>query len=724
MQRVLSEGLEKMHIELPTTVIADALFGFAFLESWNTDVTADTPYDRALLRQLRDGNRRRRGAIMLQHRVELALHLLHPMSIDYEAATADSLRGLWQQCLSCAMRVSGPGIPSRILFQAGRDRTVGDAIKVHCTDGTVVQLWPLPHLVAVAISAGVCGSDFSVVCQRNSDALPWRPPHLPSDLIFPKSTELPEATLHNIPTPTRSLTLNDSQRAMGFRVALPIEAKIIDTEVTWSLRSTNVQMDAHVAKVDRLQRSLGSDRGAAKCAGRAHMGKSMRRQNFSRLDVCGMLAQREVYAEKGPFFRFIATDKGPQQKGSWELLNTVEVAIPRSEVVGKALLDIDASHLLKRKLAPCCMAQSGTDLPNTVCSLLHQCWLDYGPTAAQVMACNYDVIGLGTDLGTEAGICDHHDVTDWFIGSVHARSDDQNTCQSVDPSQRAFLFPLALKIAGPLHCIDWIIRAAFNKITGFVEYLSDAKSIPQYMHSKTHRVFMGMKLRSLGLPAEVLRRCTQDLVKGCGRFADWRWRSLQKCTKDLARFELSICSACGGDNLLDFRLSRNAKAAAAFKKVTETQSFWRMNKLLEHLLGPLMKLHGFVQGCPCHPINSPDDSRPSNCPFQGLNCKGFSGKLAETIELYENMRSNGSMDEFGEVFDVAEVLDIIGFIIALLVLKLQRWVDDLPYLIWQVAVYLFDLISYIRNTPASPQVRPLHKATRFVPPTHKYEKRT
>ena len=82
------------------------------------------------------------------------------------------------------------------------------------------------------------------------------------------------------------------------------------------------------------------------------------------------------------------------------------------------------------------------------------------------------------------------------------------------------------------------------------------------------------------------------------------------------------------------------------------------------------------------------------------------------------------MDEFGEVFDVAEVLDIIGFIIALLVLKLQRWVDDLPYLIWQVAVYLFDLISYIRNTPASPQVRPLHKATRFVPPTHKYEKRT
>ena len=38
MQRILLEGLGKMHIEPPTTVDADALFGFAFLESWNIEV--------------------------------------------------------------------------------------------------------------------------------------------------------------------------------------------------------------------------------------------------------------------------------------------------------------------------------------------------------------------------------------------------------------------------------------------------------------------------------------------------------------------------------------------------------------------------------------------------------------------------------------------------------------------------------------------------------------
>ena len=674
MQRILSEGLGKMHIELPTSY-GDTLFGFAFLESWNIEVTSDTSYDDALLNVLRESNRRRRGAIRFQHRVKLALHLMRPMSIDYAAATADSLRGLWQQCLSCSMRVSGPGIPSRIVFVADHERIIGDAIKEH---GTVVHSWPLPHLVAVSICAGLCGSDFSVAHQRTSGSLAWLPPHLPSNL---KSIVLPEKTVRRIPTPTRSYT--DRQSALGLRAAYPVEAKIADTEVTVELKSIcHVDMDGHVAKVARLQECLGNAQVPEDHRDHQNMKRSLRLQNFNRLDVTGSLAQREVFAEKGPFFRFIATDKGPQKKCSWELLNTVEVVIPRSEVIGKSLLDIDASQLQKRKLAPCCMAQSGTDLPNTVCSVLHQCWLDYGPTAELVKLSNSDVIGVGTDLGTEAAIADHHDMTDWFVDSIHASVTPPQPGQCED-----YLFPRALKIAGPLHCIDWIIRASFNKLPGFVEWLLTAKTILQYMHSKTHRVFMTRKLRSLGLPAAVVRQCTKDLVNGCGRFADWRWRSLQICIKDLARYELSICSTCGGDNLKDFHLSRNAKAGVAFKKVTEDQSFFRFNGLLDKLLVPVMTLHGWAQGCPCHPISGPEDSRPPDCPFQGLNCKGFSGKIAETIAAYDAMRTNGSLDRFGEYVDVHEIIDIIGFIIAMLVLKLQRWVDDLPYLIWQVTVY-------------------------------------
>ena len=675
-----------MRIELATAGTPDGdspkLFGFAFIDSWNIDVVPETSADRALLGVMDYGIRRRRGAIRVQHRVKLALQLMCPMSIDPVAATPASLSSIWQQCLSCAMRVSGPGIPSRITFEAGRDRTIVAAIEEH---GTVLHLWPLPHLVAVSICVGVCGSDFSVVFERETHSSRWLPPHLPADL---KSIALPSIAtpiMLSIPTPIRNVS--DLQRKHGFLEAFPIEAKIADTEVTVDLKSTSLDMDDHMSKIDRLSIALGNDSGTASLV-KKNMRKTIRRQNFQRLDVGAMLAHRELYAETGPFFRFIATDKGPQQKGSWELLNTVEVRVPRSAVMGKALLDIDKHLLRKHKLAPCCMSQSGTDLPNTVCSLLHQCWLDYGPTAAQLRASNHDVIGLGTDLGCEAGICDHHDVTDFYIDAVQTLAAERKPCQSVDScelSEAGFLFPMALKVAGPLHCIDWIIRASLNKLTGFIEYLNTAKTILQYMHSKTHRVFLKMRLVAMGLPPEVVQQCTKDLFNGCGRFADWRWRSLDQCVRDLLRYELSICSLCG-DNRMREHLSRNAKVASAFELVTESGEFWYMNKLMAHLLQPLMRLHGWIQGCPCHPVNGPDDSRPANCPFQGLNCAGFSRKLGETIEWYENIRSNGSLEEFGNI-DVLEIQDIIGFIIAMLVLKLKGWVDDLPYLIWQVVIF-------------------------------------
>ena len=152
-----------MRIELATAGTPDGdsskLFGFSCIDSWNIDVVPETSADRALLGVMDYGIRRRRGAIRFQHRVELALQLMCPMSIDPVAATPASLSSIWQQCLSCAMRVSGPGIPSRITFEAGRDRTIVAAIEEH---GTVLHLWPLPHLVAVSICVGVCGSDFSV----------------------------------------------------------------------------------------------------------------------------------------------------------------------------------------------------------------------------------------------------------------------------------------------------------------------------------------------------------------------------------------------------------------------------------------------------------------------------------------------------------------------------------------------------------------------------------
>jgi hypothetical protein len=510
-----------------------------------------------------------------------------------------------------------------------------------------------------------------------------------------------------VPEKIRNWLFTDAQRTCGFTGTFTAEAKIADIDVSVAFRTMNQNMDTHLAKVDHMKRQLdGSQEVSATESGTDPtteavqprcMARTLRFKNFVRLDIAAMMAQRELYATEGPYFRFVATDKGPQVKGSWEVLNTVEVCVPRKAVVGKALLDIEPHCIQRRKLAPCCMAQGGVDVPNTVLSVLHQTWLEYGPSAESLRKSNADIIGLGTDLGCEAGVCDHHDIVDFFIDAEKAE-DGGGPLASLPSHSDSFLFPAAMKVAGPLHCIDWIIRASLNKLTGFPLYLKTAKTILQYMHSKTHRAFMQRRLLISDLPADVKAECDKALDTGCCRFADWRWESMYTCVKDLQKLKKSIMLLCGAENIRDFNLSKNAQAAAAFKLVTENEFFWHLNDLVGTLLEPLMELHGWTQGCPCHPVNSREDKRPANCPFQGMNCKGFSEKLWATVSLYEELRTFGALNPHGDM-DVPEAHNIIGFVIAMLNFKLIDWVDDIPYLIWQVLFFIIGCsnIGYIQG---------------------------
>ena len=687
----IQDGMMKMGIEN----LCEAergntlLLGFAFIESWNIDIDADTGLDNMLLSMCKENHRRRRHAAFIQHRVHLAMHLLRPIPVAESPLTTEALSAMWNQCLSKAMRVTVRG-ETRIVFEAGADGAIGKFSHEH---GTVVHWWPMSYLIANAICTGLLTSDFSVSLSRHSRADHWLPPHLPARLPAASSQT------HDVPEKNRNWSLTEAQRGCGLSDPFSAEAKIADTEVSISFRTLKEDMGAHLVNVDNLKIALGelhevsatdptTDAVQPKC-----MGQTLRYENFIRLDIAGMMAQRELYATEGPYFRFMATDKGPQVKGSWEVLNTVEICVPRKAVVGKALLDIDRHCIQRRKLPPCCMAQCGVDVPNTVLSVLHQTWLEYGPSAESLRQSNADIIGLGTDLGCEAGVCDHHDIVDFFI-EAECAGDGSGPSASIPSHSHSFLYPAAMKIAGPLHCIDWIIRAALNKLTGFPQYLKIAKIILQYMHSKTHRTFMQRKVRISDLPEDVKAELDEALRNGCCRFADWRWESMNICCKDLQRYKKSIILLCGADNLSDFNLSRNAQAAGAFKLVTDNEWFWNFNELVGTLLGSLMKLHGWTQGCPCHPVNSREEAkkRPANCPFQGLNCKGFSGKLRETASLYEELRNVGNLSPHGDM-DVPEVHDIIGFIIAMLYFKLIDWVDDLPYLIWQVFFLLEAQIS-------------------------------
>ena len=679
------------------------LVGFAFIDSWNIDLDAHADLDNMLLSVIKEKNRRRRHATVMQHRVHLAMHLLRPIPVAESPLSNEALSNLWNQCLSLAMRVTRRG-ETRIVFEAGRDASIGKFSYHH---GTLCHWWPTSYLIGHALCLGLLTSDFSVSVSRRSSADHWIPPHLPDRLSRLPATPHADSS-HLERCRNVCFPFTEAQRACGFVSRFSVEAKIWDTAVSAPFRTRAQDMDAHLGNVDHLKSALRacheesqeSSTVTDQPTGDANpmcMKPTLRMSNFLRLDIAAMMAQREVYAKEGPYFRFLATDKGPQCKGSWEILNTVEIIVPRKSVWGRSLLEID--NIERRKLPPCCMAQGGVDVANTCLSLLHQCWLEYGPSPELLRSSNADVIGLGTDLGCESGVGDHHCVVDYFIEAELAADGGGPAGHLHPPHSDTFLFPSAMKVAGPLHCIDWMIRASLNKLTGFPLYLKTAKVLLQYMHSKTHRSFMQRRMRISGLPADVQAECNEALEHGCGRFADWRWESIFQCHTDLQRYKLSIVSLCDADNLPAFNLSRNAQAASAFKSVTESDFFWNVNDLIGTLLEPLQRLHGWIKGCPCHPVNSQADKRPANCPFQGLNCKGFSDKLGETVSLYEELRNFGALNPNGDNgIDIPEVHDIIGFIISMLYFKLIDWVDDLPYLIWQVPFFIRDPnIGYIKE---------------------------
>ena len=392
-------------------------------------------------------------------------------------------------------------------------------------------------------------------------------------------------------------------------------------------------------------------------------------------------------------FRYLATDKGPQKKQSYEILNTCEIVIRRSVLEnGIRFSDISPCHVTRRKLAPCCMSQGGTDLPNTVWSVMHQTWLDYGPTKESMHSANDDVRGVLTDLGTESGVCDYWNILDYYLESVYEPPDsevNQEVVPSLDP-----LFPFALKVIGPLHCIDWIIKTALLKLPGFPDYLKHCKHILQYMHSRNHRVFMKRKIEKMDLPADEKASDLRSLDRGCDRFAEWRWTSIRDASKSLARYKDVIHKCCLGENFRHWHV-RNAVAVESLKVSVSSPATFDLNSAVDFIVHPLMELHGWIKGCHCHSIEDRSYKGKCSCPFQGMRCIGFVARLDETIRQYENMRNELTVGRFGDI-SCHDLENVVGFIIAMIVVKLRKWANDIPYLIWQV-VFSFTFMGAYDN---------------------------
>jgi hypothetical protein len=195
---------------------------------------------------------------------------------------------------------------------------------------------------------------------------------------------------------------------------------------------------------------------------------------------------------------------------------------------------------------------------------VHQTWLEYGPTAASLRRANADVRQCLSDMGVEFGIANYPDIVDDYLES-----------RDIRPTARDFLYPFAMQVPGLLHITDWTLRQTVEHLGFWVLWQGQAKAICQFTHGINHREHLLAVIQEHVVDPEVIERCTKALSTSTGRFANWRWKTLQSAVDDLLRVQeaLVIVLTLVKHGMANLGLREAPKAAKILQAVLDPD-FW------------------------------------------------------------------------------------------------------------------------------------------------------
>ena len=179
-----------------------------------------------------------------------------------------------------------------------------------------------------------------------------------------------------------------------------------------------------------------------------------------------------------PFYRDFCFDASPQRSGR-EIFAACERVVRCSDVDGRALADIDPSRFTNRRLPICGLGQGRTTPPDKVSCLVHQIWLDYGPSASDVRKACRSVRQCLSDMGAEFGVCDYPDVVDEVLAGIAAGC----PAAAVPCKSGSSLLPLALERTGTLPIIDGVLQRLACGFQWWPLWNSRAKLIMQFMRA-------------------------------------------------------------------------------------------------------------------------------------------------------------------------------------------------------------------------------------------------
>ena len=173
----------------------------------------------------------------------------------------------------------------------------------------------------------------------------------------------------------------------------------------------------------------------------------------------------------------------------------------------------------------------------------------------------------------------------------------------------------------------------------------------------------------------------KSLARTLGRFAKSRWRTLGTSVADL--FHLETCmklvmqAVDNGDASLGVR---DSGKTLSIKQAVLDKDFWRQARAISVFVQPLLLFSSWTHGCDCH--NALRVHGPQvQFPLKGCRARGSAKRMDTVLQQLRDIRHSLESDQFGDTATLC-LTQAMTQVIAGFELKM-RWVNGLPYLIWQ-----------------------------------------
>ena len=194
------------------------------------------------------------------------------------------------------------------------------------------------------------------------------------------------------------------------------------------------------------------------------------------LDQAAMLYWRRRVAAGGYGIRYLAFDGSPQHGD--HLFATVERVL---DGVGRDGADGGGTvgvQVRSRLMPLSVLGHCRQGLAEKTQALLHQTWLEYGPSLRAVRRANRAVRVVLTDMGVEFGVSEVWDVVPEAVGRagpLAAMGPQEN--EGAGGAVRQHLFPWAFGIPGTQHIVDAALKGSFDSLGWWDAFVGQMKVV-------------------------------------------------------------------------------------------------------------------------------------------------------------------------------------------------------------------------------------------------------